>query len=74
MNMRKMVNWVVALALLVVATGVQAQTTATNAITLIDDNIVNARDTMVPLAIGAAVLFIGISAGVKFWKKIFGHG
>jgi len=38
---------------------------------LISDNVTNARDTMVPLAIGGLVLFLGIAAGVKFWKRIF---
>jgi len=51
---------------------VSAQLTATNAVSLIESNVVNARDTMVPIAIGALVLFIGIAAGVKFWKRIFG--
>jgi len=48
-----------------------AQTTATNAVALISDNVVNARDTMVPLAIGAAVLVAGIGAAMFFWKRIF---
>jgi len=48
-----------------------AQTTGTNAVALIEDNVVNARDTLVPLAIGGAVLFVAIAAGKKFWKKIF---
>jgi len=49
-----------------------AQLTSSNAVDLISDNVTNARDTMVPIAIGALVLFIGIGAGVKFWKRIFG--
>jgi len=49
----------------------QAQTTATNAVALIEDNVTNARDTLVPLAIGAAVLFVAVAAGMKFWKRLF---
>jgi len=49
----------------------QAQLTATNAVGLIEDNVVNARDTLVPLGIGAAVLFVALAAGMKFWKRTF---
>jgi len=59
-------------ALLLCAMSTFAQTTGTNAVALIEDNVTNARDTLVPLAIGAAVLFIAIAAGKKFWKRIFG--
>lgn len=48
-----------------------AQLTSTNAIDLIEANVTNARDTLVPIAIGGLVLFIGIAAGMKFWKKVF---
>jgi len=48
-----------------------AQLTSTNAVTLITDNVTNARDTIVPIAIGALVLFIGIAAATKFWRRIF---
>jgi len=56
------------------AINVQAQTTATNAVALIEDNVTNARDTMVPIGIGAAVLFLGVGAAVVFWKKLFRKG
>lgn len=55
----------------VAALPAQAQLTATNAVALIEDNVTNARDTLVPLAIGGAVLFVAIAAGMKFWKRIF---
>lgn len=48
-----------------------AQLTSTNAVTLVADNVTNARDTIVPIAIGAMVLFIGIAAVAKFWKRIY---
>jgi len=57
--------------LLFVAFGASAQTTGTNAVSLIVDNVTNARDLLVPIAIGAVVLFIAIGAGAKFWKRIF---
>jgi len=50
-----------------------AQLTSTNAIELIESNVVTARETLVPIAIGALVLFVGIAAGMKFWKRIFGR-
>lgn len=59
-------------ALFVCLSAAVAQTTGTNAVSLIQDNVTNARDTLVPLAIGAAVLFVSIAAGKKFWKRIFG--
>jgi len=71
-GIRKVMAALVALMFAAVMTGA-AQTTATNAVTLISDNVTNARDTMVPIAIGALVLFIGIGAGVKFWRRIFGR-
>lgn len=58
-------------ALFVTVPGLIAQTTSTNAVDLISDNVEYARDTLVPIAIGALVLFIGIAAGVKFWKRIY---
>jgi len=65
-------GWLLALlALIAVTLPASAQMTATNAVDLISDNVTNARDTMVPLAIGGLVLFLGIAAGVKFWKRIF---
>jgi len=70
--MRKLSMWLLALlALIAVTVPASAQLTATNAVELISDNVTNARDTMVPLAIGGLVLFLGIAAGVKFWRRIF---
>jgi len=70
--MRKLNQWLLALlALIAVTVPASAQLTATNAVDLISDNVTNARDTMVPLAIGGLVLFLGIAAGVKFWRRIF---
>jgi len=66
---QKLVLMLAALAALVM--NACAQLTATNAVGLIEDNVINARDTMVPLAIGGLVLFLGIAAGVKFWRRIF---
>jgi len=65
-------RWLFVLLALALPTMVWAQTTATNAVALIEDNVTNARDTLVPLAIGAAVLFIAIAAGKRFWTRIFG--
>jgi len=65
--------WVFVAALILLPGALMAQTTATNAVELISDNVTNARDTMVPLAIAALVLFVGIAAAVKFWKRIFGR-
>jgi len=66
-------SWFVAMCFVAVFVSLgNAQTTATNAVSLLEDNVVNARDTFVPLAIGALVLFVGIAAAVKFWKRIFG--
>lgn len=61
----------VAAGVVLAAVPAQAQLTATNAVALIEDNVTNARDTLVPLAIGGAVLFVAIAAGMKFWKRIF---
>jgi hypothetical protein len=62
----------IAVGLTVAAYSSMAQLSGTNAVSLIEDNVTNARDTLVPLAIGGAVLFISIAAGKKFWKRIFG--
>jgi len=73
--MKTLRRWIVAVvaAVCLLPAAVMAQTTATNAVELISDNVTNARDTMVPLAIAALVLFVGIAAAVKFWKRIFGR-
>jgi len=64
-------RWLFVLLAISLPTMVWAQTTATNAVALIEDNVTNARDTLVPLAIGAAVLFVAVAAGMKFWKRLF---
>jgi len=62
----------VLLALLVAAGSVVAQTTATNAVDSIESNVEYAKTTIVPLSIAGAVLFLGVAAAKKFWKRIFG--
>jgi len=72
MKHKSIILFMLALALAVFAGPAMAQTSGTNAVTEIAANVTNARDVLVPLAIGGAVLFIAIAAGKKFWKKIFG--
>jgi len=44
---------------------------ATNTVTLVAENVVHARDILVPLGIAAVVLFVGFRAGLKFWNGLF---
>lgn len=77
-KMRKLISrmgglWLALLAAVVCLCpiGSHAQLTATNAVSLIEENVTNARETLVPIAIGGTVLFIAIAAALKFWKKVF---
>jgi len=44
---------------------------ATNATQLLSDNVSNARDVIVPLAIGILVLVVGIVTAKRFWNQLF---
>jgi len=57
------------LALLTMTLVASAQTTATNMVSLVSDNVENARDVMVPLGIGLTVLFVGIAVILKIYRK-----
>jgi len=48
--------------------------TATNAVDDIVANVTYAKAEILPLALTALGLFIGIGAAVKYWKKVFGKG
>jgi len=56
------------LALLMVAS-LSAQTTGTNMVNLITDNVTYAQTEIVPIGIGLTVLFIAIAIGVKIYRK-----
>jgi len=59
-------------ALLCAYPALAAAQTATNAVDDMVANIGYARTNVVPLALTALGLFIGIAAAVKYWKRIFG--
>lgn len=69
----KVYGWFLALCALLVGTlGAHADVvTATNAVDELVANVTYARTSVVPIAIAALVLLIGIGAGVKFWRRIF---
>lgn len=66
---RKVKLMLLAWVAMLMAVGAQAQTTGTNMVNLISDNVTNARDELVPLGIGLTVLFIAIAIGVKIYRK-----
>jgi len=45
--------------------------TATNAVDNIVDNVEYARLNVVPIALAAMALFVGLAALLKYWKKVF---
>jgi len=69
MRMRKGLKILWAWLLLVCTMGVaQAQTSASNLVALIDDNVSNATAVVVPLALGLLLLSIGIGAAMYVWR------
>jgi len=68
-NRNRMAVLLALVGLMVSQVGVFAQTTGTNMVQLIEDNVTNARDSLVPLGIGLTVLFIAIGIGVRIYSK-----
>jgi len=68
----KNAKWLVVLVTVVLASSAMAQITATNAVDTIEANVEYAKTAIVPLSIAGAVLFIGVAAAKKYWKRIFG--
>jgi len=49
-----------------------AQVEASNYVGLVEDNITNARTIIVPLGIGASLLFLALGAVKMFWRRTKG--
>jgi len=68
--MHKVANYLLAVIAMLLGSGVaSAQSTGTNMVNLISDNVTFAQNELVPLGIGLTVLFIAIAIGVKIYRK-----
>jgi hypothetical protein len=66
--MRILKTVLVALVAMLSGVAVQAQTSASNLVSLMEDNIVNAETVIGPLALGLLLLAIGVGAALYLWR------